>query len=492
MGEKIKLGLTRNRLFEFDNCVCFVGAFKECLDVGECEKALKMLFLKEPILSCKAELSGDGDAFLITESVAPFLETITHSDLEAFVEQRKRHGLDFNEKLFSFSLVNGNVLVVFAHTLVADVRSLCYLAGEFKSFLQKENLNILPSEICVLSESSELPSNVFSVVIDRVASGLEVGWQKKIKAFSFEDYTTARERYFNKKSPVKSISCTVDEALLEKIKSFAEKNCVDVSSVVAYSFYENLMKNTSGKRKYRKLNVFADERVFLQNGQKLKVGAFNGVVSVVLKKKKKETLETQQDKVCAFHKGIYKKITTAFSVFYNEVLLMRLSGSFCDSQYMCLSGAFNHKYSKKLAYTYGCANEVMGEFCSLNLSQKYWQKLQGFENVCFTEPLKCRSSSMITFIQKSCTGEIVFEYKTEKISENTAENIKSQSLEENIAKQETSDREVITENKLSEPEDAKKEAAVNMVMNMLGNSKSKGSAADELQEMMRSLSQKNK
>ena len=41
-------------------------------------------------------------------------------------------------------------------------------------------------------------------------------------------------------------------------------------------------------------------------------------------------------------------------------------------------------------------------------------------------------------------------------------------------------------------EDAKKEAAVNMVMNMLGNSKSKGSAADELQEMMRSLSQKNK
>ncbi len=65
-------------------------------------------------------------------------------------------------------------------------------------------------------------------------------------------------------------------------------------------------------------------------------------------------------------------------------------------------------------------------------------------------------------------------------------------MEENTANQETSDREVITENKLSEPEDAKKEAAVNMVMNMLGNSKSKGSAADELQEMMRSLSQKNK
>lgn len=97
-------------------------------------------------------------------------------------------------------------------------------------------------------------------------------------------------------------------------------------------------------------------------------------------------------------------------------------------------------------------------------------------------------SAREAFLQALCEETA----RKKRESENTAENIKSQSLEENIANQETSDREVITENKLSEPEDAKKEAAVNMVMNMLGNSKSKGSAADELQEMMRSLSQKNK
>jgi hypothetical protein len=285
--------------------------------------------------------------------------------------------------------------------------------------LKKENLNVEPSEICVLSESSELPSNVFSVVIDRLASGLEVCWQKKIKNFSFADYKVAREQYFNKKSSEKSVSYTIDEELYGRIKAFAERNSVDVSSVVAYALYDSLIKNTSGKRKYRKLNVFADERVFLQSANKLKVGAFNGVVPVVLKEKKKEPLVTLEDKACAFHKEIYKKITTAFSVFYNEVLLMRLSGSFCDSQYMCLSGAFNHKYSKKLAYTYGCANEVMGEFCSLNLSQKYWQKLQAFEKVWVAEPLKPRSSSVITFIQNGCSGEIIFDYKTEKISEKT-------------------------------------------------------------------------
>ena len=32
MYDKIKLGLTRNRLFEFCNCVCFVGTIKESVD----------------------------------------------------------------------------------------------------------------------------------------------------------------------------------------------------------------------------------------------------------------------------------------------------------------------------------------------------------------------------------------------------------------------------------------------------------------------------
>ena len=72
-------------------------------------------------------------------------------------------------------------------------------------------------------------------------------------------------------------------------------------------------------------------------------------------------------------------------------------------------------------------------------------------------------SAREAFLQALCEETA----RKKRESENTAENIKSQSLEENIAKQETSDREVITENKLSEPEDAKKEAAVNMVMNML-------------------------
>ena len=40
MQPEYKLGLTRNRLFEFDNCVSFCGKINNEIDVAECEKAL--------------------------------------------------------------------------------------------------------------------------------------------------------------------------------------------------------------------------------------------------------------------------------------------------------------------------------------------------------------------------------------------------------------------------------------------------------------------
>ncbi len=421
MSKRIKLGLTRNRLFEFDNCVCFTGRLREDFDYNECEKALKLLFLEEPLLSCCVELLGNGDAFLVTDSVEPELELL-EGDINTLVEQKKRNGLNFNEKLFSFAVINKNTLAIFAHTLVADVRALSYLAKELMSFYKKEKISAEPSQIMVFSESSQLLSNVFSVVIDRVASGLEVGWQKKIKNFSLDDYKKARECYFKTKSKTETLSAKLDEDTLNGLKEFSRIEKTDVSSLVAYAFYEALTTELAGKRKYRKLNIQANERAFFEDFQNMKTGAFNGVVAVALKKSKK-TPTTLAGRAAAFHKEIYKKITTAFSVFYNEVLFMRLSGSFCDSQYMYCAGLFKHKYSKRLALTYGCANQVAGEFSSLNLNQESWKELSAFKKISISEPLKMRSSSLITFVEAGLEGDVVFEYKTGEIPTKTAEKI---------------------------------------------------------------------
>ena len=421
MSEKFKLGLTRNRLFEFDNCVCFLGKAEEKLDVAKCQKTFKMLLLKEPFISCGIELCENGDAFLVTGANEPCLK-FYQGDEQAFVDKMKSDGFDFSEKLFSFVIINDSTLGIFAHTVVADVRALMYLADEFIDIYKNDVASVVPSEITVLSEITQLPSNVLSVVIDKLSSELEVGWQKKIKNFTHGNYKTARKKYILSKQEQGTVSFEIDKNTLSDLKIFARKENVDASSLVAFAFYESLMKFVGGKRKYNKLNVQGNERIFFPDGCKMQLGAYNGVVTVG-KPKNKKTPATFENKAKEFHGEIYKRVTSSFTTFYNEFLLMRLPASFTDSQYMYCAGEFRHKYSKKLAEVYGCANEVAGEFCSYNLNQKIWSNLTFFDKIVLSEPLKMRSTTMITFVEKDDSATVCFDYKKGRVSDEKAQNI---------------------------------------------------------------------
>lgn len=427
MSERIKLGLTRNRLFEFENCVYFLGECEEVFDVLQCRKALKMLCLKEPVITACIELDDNGEAYVIYGGNDPVLE-LAEGDVDEFLQKKKVQGLDFSKELFSFTILNDNVLCVFAHTAVADVRSLMYLASEFKAFYDKKSFSLESCGNKILSDTAQMPSNVFSVVVDRLASGLEVGWQKNTAVFTHEDYKKAREKYFDLKTEVNSLSMELDEIVFDNLKKFSEKEGVDVSSLVAFAFYQGLCDNVGGKRKYRKLNVQSNVRIFFDDFESMNVGAYNGFFSVE-KKKNKKIPDTLINNAKAFHDGIYKKATSSFSTFYNEFLFMRLPPSFADSQYMYCAGLFKHKYSKKLADTYGCASEVLGEFCSYNLAQDYWRGLDDFKIITVSEPLKLRSSSLITFVQEEEKGSVTFEYKQDKIPDLIASEIMEKAME---------------------------------------------------------------
>lgn len=427
MPEKYKLGLSRNRLFEFDNCVSFFGAFEEKVDFSQCERALKLLCLKEPVITSSVELEADGEAYIVVGKNVPTLE-IAQGDLGEFSRKKKNQGMDFSGSLFSFALLNENTLCIFAHTVVADVRSLMYLAMQFMALYDKNVLSVEPCENKVLSDVSQMPSNVFSVVVDRLASGLEVGWQKKTAVFTCDDYKRARAKYFRTKSAVGELSVVLEYDTIANLKNVAEKEKIDLSSLVAFAFYKGLSENLGGKRKYRKLNVQSNERIFFDDFGQMNIGAYNGFFAVE-KKKNKKLPDTLVGNAVGFHNEIYKRATSSFSTFYNEFIFMRLPYSFADSQYMYCAGEFKHKYSKRLANTYGCANEVFGEFCSYNISQDYWIGLKGFNNIIVSEPLKLRSSSLITLVQEEGKARINFEYKKNKISDSVAENIIKKAME---------------------------------------------------------------
>lgn len=421
MGECFKLKLTRNRLFEFDNCVSFCASVKNGFDFFELQKALKMLYLKEPILSGKIELRDNLEAVLETDVFESLLEKSDY-DAETLFDKYRESGIDFWERLFRFVVSSDDCLCIFAHTVVADARSLAFLASELIGFYNKKYVSGEPSKIKLFSDVTDLPSNVFSPVIDRIASDLEVGWQKKVAEFTKDDFVKARENYNGQKGNVSFCEFELSEDEFCALKKTALDMKADASSLVAFAFYKALTEKLGGKRKYRKLNVQANERIFFDDYCDMNIGAYNGIVTV-FQKNKKNAQPGIRDLALDFHKEIYKRLTSSFTVFYNEVLFMKLPPAFCDSAYMYKAGIFSHKYSRRLADTYGCANEVAGEFCSYNFDQRYWSGISGFEKVTLSEPLKMRSSSLITLIERGEKAYIRFDYRNGKISDGVAEEI---------------------------------------------------------------------
>ena len=298
MSEKYKLGLTRNRLFEFDNCVLFCGKIKDGFEETELLKAFKMLCLKEPLLTSKIELQDDGEAFVVTESVEQKIKKISKPYSE-IMEEYENDGIDFWNKVFEFSLSSDGFLVIAAHTAVCDAKSLLRLAAELYAFYSKESVSVEPSAINLFSEFQSLPVEVASPITDKLSAELDSKWMEKPHTYSAEDYKKAKSMYLKNRSSRGKLCAVVNKELLSSLQEYCGENNLDVSSVVAFSFYENLVKLAGGKRKYNKMNVYADERFFFANFKDYGVGAFNGVITADLNKK--ENGKTLGDRVIQFH-----------------------------------------------------------------------------------------------------------------------------------------------------------------------------------------------
>ncbi len=425
MSERYKTGLTRNRLFEFDNCVLFGGKIEGGFEDTELQKAFKMLCLKEPLITSKIELQDDGDAFVVTESVEQKVKKVSKTYSE-ILEEYEKCGIDFWDKVFEFSVSSDGFLVIGAHTAVCDAKSLLRLASDLYAFYTKESVSVQPSKVNLFSETHDLPIEVASPITDKLSAELDSKWMKKPQMYSVEDYIKAKSVYAENRSPRGELREVIGKELLYSLQEYCCENNLDVSSVVAFAFYESLVKNAGGKKKYNKMNVYADERFFFENFNDYGIGAFNGVVTADLNKKEKN--KPLDERVKQFHLDCYKGATSTFKVFYDESLLMRVSPALCDSAYMYKAGLNKNNTSKKLAENYGCACEKICDFFSCNSEQEFWRTLENYSVLEVSEPLKMRSATYVGFIRRKGEGYITFKYKKDKCSDSQAENIMKESL----------------------------------------------------------------
>lgn len=425
MSERYKLGLTRNRLFDFENCVVFAGRYDGSVDGEKGERALKMLSLKEPLITSKIELEENGEAFAVTGSVVQTI-ALREETLDKILASYNNTGLCFWEKLFEFSLSADGYFVIVGHTCVADAKALLRLAVYFSELYNSNSFSVNPSRINLISEKTKLPIEVLSPITDKLSLELESKWSEKPVVFGVADYKKAKKAYDDCKGEVAVLKAELSEDAVDKLQAYARENNVDASSVVGFAFYEKLCDNTGKKSSVRKMNVYGDSRFFFENSDEYNVGAFNGVVSAYLRKKDKR--KELNERVKAFHISRYKGVTSTFKVLYDDVFMMSLSPSFCDSTYMYAAGCFKNKASAKLAENYGCRCEKMCDYFSCNLDQSYWSELGHFSEVMVREPLKMRSYSYLNFIVKDGKGYITFSYKKSAYEDKIAENIFEKSI----------------------------------------------------------------
>lgn len=421
MSGKIKLGLTRNRLFEFCNCVSFVGTVENAFDEKKLEKTLEMLFLKYPILSSKTELTkANGEAYVVLEEVKAEISFI-NSSCEAFVSLKVNSGVDFSKKNFEFYVLNGNTLCVFAHTSVADNYFLLTLASDLLMLYNKEAFSVKESPMCLFSELSTVPLKVFSPITEKLSAEMEMKWLSKPLSFDVDDYKAAREKYYNIEGEETFIKFSTDFELLNKLKAFCESNKTDLSSVIAFCYYEALCRNNVGNKKHKRIYFQTNRRCILNEPSDYIQGAHNGLLELFTDKKKKTA--SFNERLISFHQKTYKAFCSVSNNFDKEIFLMKLSPSFCDSAYMNRVGLNKSRISQKLCSNHLCGIGESGEFAFVNYSQEYYQGLKCFKDVLATEPLKPRTVTFLQVDYNENGARFILKYRNKLITRQDAEKV---------------------------------------------------------------------
>ncbi len=435
MADKYKLGLSRNRLLEFENTVVFCGKYKGTLNQEDARKAMKMLSFKEKIISASIQLEDGFQAYIVADSVESEI-TFSQINADELVEGYVKSPLLFAERLFEFTFSADGYLVIAGHTAVCDAKSLLRLAKSFIAFYEKNDMSIEPNGIYTFAEPKSLPVDVASPIVNKLSSELDNKWQKVKKVYTFEEYLAARAQYIENKACVKEKTHYIPAEKLQQYISFCEHTAIDFSSLLYFSFYKAICKNVQYNKNASKMRIYADRRFFHGAGDNFSVGAYNGSVCISLSNKEQKKSDAEQLK--AFHLDSYKAQTSAFRVFSDEILLANVEPSLCDAAYMCLAGVNKAKMVKNFASTYGCMNKELCDCFYCNLTQRYWADLQAFENIMVQEPFKQgRAPLALSAVEDECGCRIMLRYNAAEIDEAVARKVVNEATAcmENISKE---------------------------------------------------------
>lgn len=426
MPEEYKLHLSRSVLFDASPLCAFLCTYGAVIDEKEFLKAYKMLSFKEPLITAAVRLDDNGEGYACigkakTEPI--FIET---NDERAFFNTEKERTSNPFEGFFRFFVLNKRTLAIFANAAVSDCKSLFMITEELFNFYEKKTFDVSPKEIFLYSKKSDVPSNAFSVIIDRITSDIEMKWQKKPKTFSNGDYMRLLEAENKMTASKNRLAFSLDESETAELSKRCADKGIDMSTAACFAFRKAALSSPEFKKmKRKKVNFGADFRIYEEKPYKYGVGPFFARAGIA--KPIRRDLKANGE-LKAFHDMCYKKLANVFFAYYDRVFLMYLSPFLCDAAEFYAAGLYKGKTAKKLAKNYSCLYTPILTFDFFNLDCERWAFLKKFDNILCSEQKSRGCGLSVTLVLKN--GRLFFEAEAQnaRCSEREFKRICSEAL----------------------------------------------------------------
>jgi NRPS condensation-like uncharacterized protein len=213
------------------------------VDLNELQAAIRKARLKHPLLGARVRIDGDDQGSFTTREVPDNqLKVISMGEDEdgwlGVVKQELRHRWEIGRgPLARFTLIHGtgeSDLIVNAHHVVCDARSLAYLIGDILGFMVSPDQLIQP--VSPISLADAIPESSSGSLVERlVMKYLNKKWLSKGLRFDENDYRRMHENFWNGREP-KILAWALDEAQTKTLAARCKEEGVSVNSAIYTAF----------------------------------------------------------------------------------------------------------------------------------------------------------------------------------------------------------------------------------------------------------------
>lgn len=345
----------RVNLFEPNVYIKFIVEIKGITEPEKLEEAVKKAFTVNEAAMSKIVLEKSGAAYYEQMEESGCKVVIAQGEAFEIIREneRKTFELEHGELMRVFVIPHGSKvqLLIMAHHLVGDGKSIIYFTNDVMRILAGEKLQFRPMKI--VTKESLLAGLKLPLRVRLFVNVMNKKWKKCGKNYTWEDYYLIHRRYWQShNSHIEHKTVSGEE--FRKFKEEARETGVSVNSYIVASLLREVGKKSE-------VGIPVDVRE--QNNSMA-----NWVTGIRINYQYSDKLSFEEN-ARKIHKEIRRKLENPAIKYFVFLFLAELEPSLIDSVLLQVHGCYQNKLSEKLAKAMGYLGESKRDLGVTNLGE---------------------------------------------------------------------------------------------------------------------------